>query len=154
VSLSVNRSRAKAAASKGKSTNVVAGQAEVVARTVTQGATADLKSVPRTSEPRAASTARKPTATESIAVSDKSPRIPAVPKRPARAKPAKLARRPKRRINGAHAGASAFRPLSKAEPAILRRPKRVVQVRRRKSKGRASLVLASKTKIATPLRPQ
>jgi hypothetical protein len=136
VARSVNRSRAKAAA-KSKAPNATAGQPHLVAGTIgDQGLTAGSGSVPKASTPGAASTGRQSAATDSTAIPNKSPGIAALPRRVARAKPigpTKLARRPKRRANGAHAQASTFHPLSKAKPAIVRRPKRIAQVRRRKS---------------------
>jgi hypothetical protein len=153
VSVVVNRARAREQAAVRNTGNAAAkpkagaSTAAVSTATVTAAAPAPKTAIPKT----AIGVTRKPELKSAATVPKKSTlRGAGRPKQVRRAKAAtavKVARPRQHHANGVHRPAPVFRPLSKAKPAILRRPKRTVQVRRRKQKPPVAFRLAK-------LRPQ
>jgi hypothetical protein len=145
VSVVVNRARAREQAAVRNTGDAAAkpkagaSTVPVSAATVTAAAPAPETSIPKTAIPKTAiGVTRKPELKSAATVPKKSTlRGAGRPKQVGRAKAAtavKASRPRQNHANGVHRPAPVFRPLSKAKPAILRRPKRTVHVRRRKQK--------------------
>jgi hypothetical protein len=132
MSVIVNRSRVREQAAA-RSREKPLGKAKVGANTASVSAAAAFSPSPKIvidtiPEPEIQSAAQPPKSS-TIQNADRSKHV-----KRAKAAIKKIARSDKHRANGAHRPTPVFRPLSKAEPAILRRPKRTIEVRRRKQK--------------------